>query len=77
MYLWVYLKTKVAEVRKVPFCSPAEIEGKKMFPKTREVKCIKRRKRMELDVFYHKLIHIKVHLGVLKPFLVNIGEFCS
>ena len=46
-----------------------------MFPKAREVKCLKRRKMMELDVIYHKLIYIKVHLGVLKAYLVNIGEF--
>ena len=32
---------------------------------------------MILDVFYHKLIHIKVHLGVLKAYLVNIGKFLS
>ena len=32
---------------------------------------------MILDVFHHKLIHIKVHLGVLKAYLVNIGEFLS
>ena len=48
-----------------------------MFPKAREVKCLKRRKRMLLDVFYHKFINIKVHLGVLKAYLVNIGEFLS
>ena len=48
-----------------------------MFPKAREVKCFKRRKRMELDVFYHKLIHIKVYLGVLKAYLVSIGKFLS
>ena len=44
------------DVKKVPFCSPAEIEGEKMFPKAHEVKCLKRRKRMLLDVFYHKLL---------------------
>ena len=32
---------------------------------------------MILDVFYHKLIHIKVHLGGLKAYLVNIGKFLS
>ena len=35
----------------------------------------KKAKRRELDVFYYKLIHIKVYLGVLKAYLVNIGEF--
>ena len=45
-----------ADVRKVPFCSPAENEGEKMFPKAREVKCLKKLKRMLLDVFYHKLL---------------------
>jgi len=45
-----------SDVRKVPFCSPAEIEGEKMFPKAREVKCLKRQKKMLLDVFYHKLL---------------------
>ena len=48
-----------------------------MFPKAREVKCLKRRKRMLIDVLYHKFINMKVHLVVLKAYLVNIGEFLS
>ena len=42
----------VADVRKVPVCSPAEIEGQKFSQSLLFVE------------FYHKLIYIRTHLGV-------------
>ena len=59
------------DVRKVPFCSPAEIEGQKCSPKRVRKNLKKCEISMLLDVFYHKLIHLKVYIGVLKALIVN------
>ena len=36
-------KNKQADLKKVTFCSPAEIEGSKMFPRTRKIDLFKNR----------------------------------
>ena len=60
-----------AELRRVPFCSPQKLRLKKLC----DLNVKKCDKSTLIVVFYHKLIHIIVYVGVFKAYYVNIGKF--
>ena len=65
------------ELKKVPFCSPAEIVGQTCSPTLISYNKKKCDISMFFVVFFHIIIHIKLDLGVFKACLVTIGKFLT
>ena len=57
-----------AELKKVPFCSPAELEGAKMFPRTRRIgnkKIATNMFKLEFVIHFYSNINC-IHMSMIK-----------